>query len=266
MMELYDSALSPCAQKVRLALVEKGLTAELIPVDLTKKENLSPDYLKLNPKGVVPTLVEDGAVITESSIIIEYLDDTHPAQPLRPKSAVDRARMRTWIRLVDDEIHPANGAITWPILVLPAVLVQAKGDRDAAAAMVARVPNIARRERQMRFLEQGLEAPDTHEALGAFAKALDRMEAALQGAEWLAGPDYSLADIALTPYIQTYAQLGLWPLVRGERAAVAAWFERVSARPSFHLAIQASVPEATWAHVRQLGSAAAPSIERILAG
>jgi glutathione S-transferase len=91
------------------------------------------------------------------------------------------------------------------------------------------------------------------------------MQVALEGADWLAGPAYSLADAALTPYVQTFAQFGLWELVLGERRAVAAWFERVRARPSFGAAIQASVPDATWSRVRQLGSLAAETIGRILA-
>jgi glutathione S-transferase len=265
MIKLYDDALSPCCQKVRLALAEKGLPIQLAHVNLSRKENLNPDYLRLNPKGVLPTLVEDDLVVTESSIIMEYVDDAHPAPPLRPTAAAERVRMRAWMRLVDDEVHLAIGAVTWPILAVPKLMDQAGGRREAAEALVARSPSALRRQRQLNFLTLGLDAPETHDGIAVFSKALDAMQASLADSEWLAGPTYSLADAALTPYAQTFAQFGLWELVCGERSVVAAWFERIRARPSFGAAIQASVPDATWAHVRKLGSDAAEKIGRLLA-
>ena len=264
MIKLYDDALSPCAQKVRLVLAEKGLQIQLAPVNLTRKENLNPDYLKLNPKGVVPTLVEDDMVFTESTIIMEYVDDAHPTPPLRPMAAAERARMRMWMRLVDDEVHLAIGAVTWPILVRPKLIEQAGGRREVVEALVGRSPSALRRQRQLSFVALGLDAPETREALVTVSKALDAMQACLADSEWLAGPTYSLADAALTPYAQTFAQFGLWELVCGERPAVAAWFERVRARPSFGAAIQASVSDATWSHVHKAGLRAAESVGRLL--
>ena len=264
MIILYDSALSPCAQKVRLVLHEKGLPFEAKPVDLTKKENLQPEYLALNPKGVVPTIIENGAVVTESSIIIEYLDDAHPSPPLRPVEADKRARMRSWIRAVDDELHPSNGAITWPILVLPTLYSQMGGDRTKVEAIVAKVPDRARRERQMRFIAQGLDAPDTAQALAVISKVLDRMESALGANLWIAGPNYSLADAALTPYLQTFAQFGLWDLVCGHRPNVLAWFDRIRARPSFTASIHQSVPEETWAGILAIGGRSVEKIGQLI--
>ena len=78
MIELYTHPMSPCAQKVRILLAEKGLDWQAHHIDLTQKENLKPEYLKLNPLGVVPTLVDAGKVVIESSIICEYLDDAYP--------------------------------------------------------------------------------------------------------------------------------------------------------------------------------------------
>jgi glutathione S-transferase len=76
MLELYTNPMSPCAQKVRIVLAEKGLEWTPHQVSLKDKENLEPWYLELNPLGVVPTLVHDGKPVIESSIICEYLDDT----------------------------------------------------------------------------------------------------------------------------------------------------------------------------------------------
>jgi glutathione S-transferase len=101
MLELYHFNDSVCAQKVRVVLAEKGLEWVLHHVDLMKLENLEPSYLELNPQGVVPTLVHDGQVVTESTDIIEYLDDHFPEPPLRPSGAESLKRMRDWIVLED---------------------------------------------------------------------------------------------------------------------------------------------------------------------
>ena len=99
---LYDFGNSVCCQKVRITLVEKGLTWEARRVDLFKTEQYDPEYLKLNPKGVVPTLVHDGVPVIESTLICEYIDDTFPDPPLVPKAPAERARMRLWSKFVDE--------------------------------------------------------------------------------------------------------------------------------------------------------------------
>ena len=88
MIELYDHPVSPCAQKVRLVLAEKSIDYQLNPVDLSAKQNLSPEYLKLNPAGLVPTLVIDGQPIPESTVICELLDDLYPEVALRPDGSL----------------------------------------------------------------------------------------------------------------------------------------------------------------------------------
>jgi glutathione S-transferase len=94
MLTLYDFGNSVCCQKVRITLVEKRLEWQAIRVDLFKSEQYEPSYLKLNPKGVVPTLVHDGTPVIESTLICEYLDETFPDPPLMPKHAADRTRVR----------------------------------------------------------------------------------------------------------------------------------------------------------------------------
>jgi glutathione S-transferase len=85
MLTLYNAAHSTCSQKVRICLAEKGLTFEDIRLDLGKaKDHLKPDYLKINRNGVVPTLVDDGNIIMDSSVICEYLDERYPQVRLTP--------------------------------------------------------------------------------------------------------------------------------------------------------------------------------------
>ena len=101
-LTLYKFGNSICTQKVMIVLAEKGVPYETIDVDLFKNEQYSPAYLAINPKGVVPSLVDDGKVVIESTLICEYLDETIPAPPLAPSDAHGRARMRLWSKAVDE--------------------------------------------------------------------------------------------------------------------------------------------------------------------
>ena len=117
MLELYHSWDSFCSFKVRLCLEEKGLAWTGHHLDLMKFENLRPDYLRLNPAGVVPTLVDNGAVVVESSFINEYLDDTFPEVSLRPESPYEKARMRVWLIRSENEALAQLTPRQWDVAV-----------------------------------------------------------------------------------------------------------------------------------------------------
>jgi Glutathione S-transferase, N-terminal domain len=102
MITLYDFGNSVCCQKVRITLCEKGLEWEAVKVDLFRAQQYEPQYLKLNPKGVVPTLVHDDRPVIESTLICEYLDDAFPEPSLVPADPWLRSRMRIWSKLVDE--------------------------------------------------------------------------------------------------------------------------------------------------------------------
>src|SRR5215470_3816960 len=102
MLELYHAGLSQASVKVRTTLKEKGLAYQSHYLRLPEGEHLTPEFLAINPDGQVPALIHDGAVITETSVINEYLDDAFPDPPLRPASALERARMRRWSQIVDE--------------------------------------------------------------------------------------------------------------------------------------------------------------------
>ena len=104
---LYHFDRSSAARKVRLALEEKGLTwqSQLLNTSVSAREHLQPDYLRLNPRGVVPTLIHGGRVVRESQVILEYLEDVFPEPSLRPSDPHERAQMRLWTRLSDEGMH-----------------------------------------------------------------------------------------------------------------------------------------------------------------
>lgn len=109
-MELFTYFRSSAAYRVRIALNLKGLQADYRYVHLVKDggQQHKPEYLKLNPQGLVPALVDNGQVLTQSLAIIEYLDETHPEPPLMPKDTVGRARVRALAQVVACDIHPVN--------------------------------------------------------------------------------------------------------------------------------------------------------------
>ena len=109
-MELYNYYRSSAAYRVRIALNLKGITWQHVGVHLLKAQQRAPDYLKLNPAGLVPTLVaDDGSVLAQSLAIMEYLDETMPeGTPLLPKGAVDRAHVRALALSLVCDVHPLN--------------------------------------------------------------------------------------------------------------------------------------------------------------
>jgi glutathione S-transferase len=101
-LHLYHFSISNCSQKARLCLEEKGLHWTSHPVDLVNSQHLTPEFVAINPKGLVPVLVHDGVVVTESSDIIDYLDQHFPNPPLRPSDPAERERMYCWLKLWDE--------------------------------------------------------------------------------------------------------------------------------------------------------------------
>lgn len=95
--------MSSCAQKVRIVLAEKDLDWQSIHLSLRAGDSRTEDCKRLNPNGVVPTLItEDGKVLIESTVIMEYLDDAYPVKPLKPVDPTARARMRLWTKQLDE--------------------------------------------------------------------------------------------------------------------------------------------------------------------
>ena len=239
-MELYSHPLSPASQRVRLALAAKGLEWELKDVDLPNKENLEPWYLELNSLGMLPTLVDNGRAINESSVICEYLEDAHPEPSLRPTDLGKRAKMRWWMSVVDDRLHYSAGALVWPALMRPALLEKSKEERET---LLARIPDRAREARHRRWVEHGVNNPDFHRAVLVYSDTVRAMEETLSGGDWLAGNQFSLADCALLPYFQAMAQMGLDGLYNNHPNVVG-WFERGQARASYREQITDQIPDA----------------------
>ncbi len=236
MLELYHHNISVCAQKVRLSLYEKGLAWEEHHVDLMRSEQISPAYLALNPKGVVPTIVHDGQPVIESTVILEYLEDAFPETPLRPGAPLDRARMRVWAKTPDDGLHAACGTVTYAVAFADQVL--AFHGRKALDDRLAKLPDRARAARQSELFDRRLEASFVPEHVRLHDKVLGEMEATLSKQPWLAGETFSIAECAILPYVWRLERLNL-AAMWADRPNVADWFARAKARPSWDKAMEA---------------------------
>jgi glutathione S-transferase len=252
MLELYTHPMSPCAQKVRIVLAEKGLDWTAHQIDLQNKENLAPWYLALNPLGVVPTLVHGGRPIIESSIICEYLEDTFQEQSLKPADPYQTAQMRFWMKHVDVKLHPSCGTIQWPMVMLPRLMEKSEAERNA---LLERIPEKPRRERQKRLVASGLDAPDVADAVKTYRKTILDMEAALADHDWVVSDSFSLADICLAPYFQTLFQFDWTGLYESDCPRVADWFGRCRQRDSYRQAVAGDFPEEVVRDLREKGAA-----------
>ena len=262
MIELYTHPMSPCAQKVRIVLSEKALPWEGRHVDLPGKENLEPWYLKLNQLGVVPTLVEDGRPVIESSIICEYLEDRYPEPRLRPEDPHDIATMRFWLKQVDNKLHPSCGALQWPLVMRDKLLALPEEEQLAKIDQVVEKP---RRERQRRLLKLGLDAPDIAGAVATYHRFIVDMEAALADGDWVVGGRFSLADCCLAPYFQTLHQFGWGEMYEDGYPRVAAWYARMRARPSYQKAVADDFPPERLTELRAKGEEGLGKIRQHLA-
>src|SRR3990172_2576153 len=196
MIKLYTFPPSTNSRKVRIALIEKGLEFERINIDLSKKEQKNPEYLKIHPFGQVPALDDEGFIIYDSTIINEYLEDEYPYPPLLPKDSEGRARARLMEDFRDIHFNP-------PCVKLIYEMRKAEGERDANVIAAAKAD---------------------------LDKCFERIERELQGKEYLAGP-FSLADIAFMANLDLLDRFQI--AVDAKYKNTVAWIARLKARPSF---------------------------------
>jgi glutathione S-transferase len=258
-IELHHNGLSSCSQKVRLVLAEKNLDYTSHEVNLVSGEQHAPEYVKLNPNHVVPTLIHDGRVLIESSLINEYLEEAFPEVPLAPREPAARHAMRLWVKQIDEKVHPAAGVITYAIGARNAAFSQPPEVREAN---LAAIPDPVRRAARRSVIEHGVKAPEFSGALDCFLDLLDHMEVALGTEPWLTRDRFGLADAAALPYVLRLDHLAMTPLFSGAmRPRVADWLARVKARPSFDRAVAAWAPAPILQLFRKQGEAVWAEIE-----
>jgi glutathione S-transferase len=195
MIKLYDFPQSPYCQKVRLVLAEKDLSFDKVFVDLIKNEQKSPDFLRLNPYGKVPVLVDEGEAVYDSTVINEYLEDEYPHPPLMPADSGERARVRMFEDFADNSFTAQGGLL---------------------AAELRKPPEQSDQDRIQRYRTD-------------LIRVLEFLDRQLEGKEYIAG-DFSLADLAFVPRLLQLPSLGVE--IPARLRNVIAWSERLKQRDS----------------------------------
>ena len=258
-LELYHNINSVCAQKVSVALKEKGQEAKEHLLTLQGDQN-DPAYMKLNSNGVVPTLVHDGNVITESSLILYYIDEAFPDPPLMPKAPAARHRVRLYNKLIDEYMRNACTIITFATAFRPRFL---KMQREQWLAEINKAPLKRRAEYKRSVIEHGLDSEFVIDALGQHQKMISWMADDLKQSSYLVGDNFSNADCAVIPYILRLELLKLGAIWQKE-PAIADWWRRVRERNSVKSAIFDRMQDADWAPFKNLSPDPWPKVQTLL--
>jgi glutathione S-transferase len=229
MLALYH--FGPVANSLTplLCLTEKALPFEDHFLSSRRWEHHSPEFRAINPEGMVPVLVHDGRIVTESTVINEYLEDVFPGAPLRPADPVLRARMRIWTKYVDEYFCPALTVLG----AQGAAGFASRIDKDEMKQRLARMPNPEVRKKWEVISNAGFSEERLDEARAKLGRVIARMETQLAGhGDWIVGASYSLADIKL--YSMAPGVERILPAICNEAASphVYGWLRRMDARPA----------------------------------
>jgi glutathione S-transferase len=207
----------------------KQLPFKEVKLDLLAGDQLKPEYLALNPNGVVPTLDHDGAIIIDSSVIIEYLDEIEPEEGFTPATAAARARMRALMRFIDEMPAAAVRVPTFNLAFLPRFAAMSEEEFSAVAEAKP-----LRKEFMLAMGRTGFPASEMDAALDRLRRTYARMDAEIEtsGGPWLLGPDITLADVAVMPALVRMADLGLATMWQ-DRPRVKRWFDEIRAHPAY---------------------------------
>jgi glutathione S-transferase len=227
---LYNAPQSTCSQRVRFVLNAKGQEFDEKKLDLLAGDQLKPDYLALNPNGVVPTLNHDGQLVIDSTVIIEYLDEVLPDEAnFTPRDPVKRAAMRALMRFIDEMPAASVRIPTFNIAFLPRFAAMSEEEFLAFAESKP-----LRKEFMMAMGRKGFPQKDMDGAMGRLRRTYERLDREIEqsGGPWLLGKDLTLADISLMPAIVRMNDLkrsGDW----ADLPRVGKWFELIRAHPAF---------------------------------
>jgi glutathione S-transferase len=226
--KLYNAPQSTCSQRVRFVLNAKKISFDEVHLNLLAGDQLAPGYLALNPNGVVPTLDHDGQIITDSTVITEYLDEVVPRNSFTPASPVERARMRSLMHFMDEMPAAAVRVPTFNLAFLPGFR---KMTNEEFIAFAESKP--LRKEFMLSMGQSGFPEPEMRAALARLRRSYERMEQEIDksGGPWLLGEEISLADVAAMPALVRMHDLDLadWQ----DLPRVVAWFENIRGHAAF---------------------------------
>lgn len=189
---LYHWEPNANSGKPMLALMEKGVPFASHYLDLLNFDQHQPDYLAINPQGTIPAMIHDGRVLTESTAIMEYVDEAFDGPPLMPDDPRDRWRIRWWMKFMDQWLAPSFSMFGWSIFVGPAARQK---DPEVLEAAIERIPLPERRVAWRKAIYGLFSEEEMAESQRRIALGIGMLEEALSEREWLASDRFSLADI-----------------------------------------------------------------------
>ncbi len=230
MLELYHFNGATCGLKARLSLAEKGVdyTDRAVERDFLRTSQ----YRAINPNGVVPALIHNGNVVLESSVVINYVDDAFDGKPLKPSSPIGIARTWWWMKKADEYL-PMIAILTYTISMRPKILSEKSSKQ--LKAYIDGIGDPVNRERRREIIENGFESTAFPQALLSMYELLAQMDHILTEAPWLAGDEYSLADIAMTPLMERLMELNMEGLLGPDRPNLVKWWKRIQDRNSYRI-------------------------------
>lgn len=229
-LDLYylEETDSICSNRVIVALAEKGIT-DWTPhkMLLVNRDQFKPEYLKLNPQGVVPTLVHDGRPIRESSLICDYIDDLRPDPALKPGDPIERHHMKEWVKLFDERGFEATAVVNFVTKFRLTVPLEVMEERWK------HVPNIDRLYRQQSVIREGVNSPYVMRAIGALESIFRLMEHTLaDGRPFIMGDRLTLAEVNFAPFVKVLEMVRFLDSWLDAYPNTRAWWDRMAGRPS----------------------------------
>jgi glutathione S-transferase len=229
MLKLYSFGPAANSLKPLLALNERGIPFESQFLSPAKWEQHSDWFKKINPNGQVPALEHDGRIITESTVICEYLEDVFTDYPsLRPADPFLRAQMRIWTKWVDEYFCWCVSTVGWHRRIGP--LARSLSDAEFEEQVKA-IP-IYEQKVKWRRAREGFPQEMLDEEMRKIAHSVKKLEARLTESPWLAGPHYTLADVcnfAIAGGMETnYAEL----VNEADTPRLMDWLRRINERPA----------------------------------
>jgi GSH-dependent disulfide-bond oxidoreductase len=226
---LYHWEPNANSGKPMLALMEKGVVFNSHYLDLLNFDQHKPEYLLINPQGTIPAMTHGGRVLTESTAMMEYVDESFAGPRLMPENPLDGWRVRWWMKFMDQWLGPSFSMIGWSFFIGPAVRQR---DPDELKAAIERIPLPERRVAWRKAIYGTFSEAEMKESLRRIAVGIRMLEDALSKREWLGTDTYSLADC--NGFNLAYALPLSQPALSNDKLTpnILRWLRTIYARPA----------------------------------
>lgn len=258
-LKLYHGITSVCSVKVRIGLAEMGLAYEDEVLDLQKGDQFTAEYRALNPNAVVPTLVDDGMVLGESSLILEYLDRTYNEGRLMPPGRAAEFAARHWL-LRTLSIHDAINSLTFATAQRDRI--HATKTPEEIAAAVAKLGDPVKRMKRQDLLDNGVSSAHVDQALITLKRCFADMDRVLAEHDWISGADFGISDVAVVSYIDRLGRLGFSEMLAAPFPSISVWLRAMQNRASYHDEVAGKIDPETAKKMQAAGQRHWPELQQ----